>query len=182
MPEYDPTQPKDVKKVLKVISKVYCKFLKSVDFDDELFLRGINEGKNKFLSNAWGLFWQGSKYDKTQYISEKALEELRIKGKNADLVFEHIVPKKAYQTMIENEAKKKKQDLDEKYIESLLSKYWLTATVTADEDKALNRKAKEIGLYSNNQFLRYKEENITLLRNENLVLNQEKFAELSGKL
>ena len=72
--------------------------------------------------------------------------------------------------------------VDEKYIESLLSKYWLTATVTADEDKALNRKAKEIGLYSNNQFLRYKEENITLLRNENLVLNQEKFAELSGKL
>jgi len=34
--------------IIKKLSAVYMKFLLSIDWEDELFLKGINEERNKF--------------------------------------------------------------------------------------------------------------------------------------
>lgn len=180
MSKYDRTQPNEVKQVLKVIASVYCKFLKTIDFEDELYLRGINEGKNKFLSNAWLLMWKGGKYDKTQFISKAAKNLLQEKGNDADLVFEHIVPKKAYQQLIEDEAHKMKQNLSPDFIENILNQYWILATVTKDEDSKLDRKVLDLESYSKNPFIRYEQADIKLVRND-LQVNMEILTQHLGK-
>ena len=100
---------------------------------------GMKEGLRKFLSNLY-IYYFGKK--NTDVYSEEAY---RLKDdKNAEFVFEHIVPKTKYIQEPCYEACMKGQfENGKKFsvesIEELLDKYWKIATVTKEEDKKLNK-------------------------------------------
>jgi hypothetical protein len=86
--------------ILDEMAKAYYKLLKSIDWNDECFVKGIKEGLNKFLSNYF-LYKVGQekfineKYFCSHYFSKAAKEKLQKKD-ISDLVFEHMVPKEEY--------------------------------------------------------------------------------------
>jgi hypothetical protein len=123
--------------VEKRLAKSYYSLLSSIDWSDELLVRGLQEGLNKFLSNAYGnLFPRTNKYHRTHLVSDNALIQLK-QNNYTDLVFEHLVPKSKYiQKPCENEAKR--GTLTTNFIERKLERYWKTATITKKEDLALN--------------------------------------------
>jgi len=119
------------------ISKVYLKLLKSIEWEDKLLTRGIKEGLNKFLSNAYLSFYKHKHYS-THYITKNALNKVKNKDFKG-LVFEHLIPKQKYiQEKCIEAAKLNKIDFD--FIYNLLSKYWILATVTAEENKIIGNK------------------------------------------
>ena len=100
---------------------------------------GLKEGLGKFLSNLY-ISYFGKK--NTDYYSEAAYK-IR-EDKNAELEFEHIVPKARYIQDPCYEASVKGHFEDGKpfsveNIEELLNKYWKIVTVTKEENKKLNK-------------------------------------------
>jgi hypothetical protein len=123
--------------IIKTMSDVYFDFLKSIKWENEFYLKGISEGKNKFLSNAY-LSLYGAKHEICNYHSKEALiilsnPELNKSGK---LIFEHMVPKQKYiQKPCEDVAIK--GGLNKEYIYKLLYDYWFIAMITVEEEKML---------------------------------------------
>jgi hypothetical protein len=74
------------------LALAYVKFLKGVDWSDELVVAGAREGTRKFLSNAhFSLFPR--KHWATHYVSPAALARLEAApARNTGLVWEHVVP------------------------------------------------------------------------------------------
>jgi hypothetical protein len=70
------------------LALAYYKLLTRIDWDDEVFIAGIREGLNKFLSNVYikYLFRGRHKHHKTQFASENALAQMDV-GDYTDLVF-----------------------------------------------------------------------------------------------
>ena len=124
--------------IIEKLAKTYLEFLKSIKWDNELYLKGINEGKNKFLSNAH-LHLCGDKYEISNYHSKEALFLLNNQtgiDNSGKLVFEHMVPKTKYiQKPCEEMAKS--GELTYNFIYDLLEKYWFIATITKEEEKLL---------------------------------------------
>lgn len=113
----------------------------------------MQEGRNKFLSNAWlSLFPKKSKYFTTQFVSRTAHRKLKIEDYE-NLIFEHVVPKHKFQRILEQEARNGKVSL--KRVESILRKNWILATVTKDENKKLLKLPADWDLNENNKFIRY---------------------------
>ena len=128
-----------IQKEIQVIAAAYFKLLKCIDWADPVFVSGIREGKNKFLSNAWLSRAKANKYHKTNWISQDALAQIE-SGDYTDLVFEHLVPKQKYiQDPCERLAMEGRLTLD--YVIDLLSKYWHMATITKEEDSKLSRRS-----------------------------------------
>jgi hypothetical protein len=121
---------------LREMAVAYHKLLTAIDWSNEVLLAGIGEGLNKFLSNAYlkhcckGI----NKYRTTHYASRAALAKME-QNDYTGLVFEHLVPKDGYQKECENRAAA--GDLTVEFIEDLLTKYWLVATITREEDSRL---------------------------------------------
>lgn len=141
----------------------YIKLLKAVDLNDPIVFKGIREGLNKFLSNAY-LAQPGHKYELGHYYSDAAFE--KVKNKDwSDLVFEHMVPKHKYiQKPCMDMAKSGK--IDEEKVKVLVDKYWKIAIITKQEDKLLKGKSMPKGWDKEDVFYRYTKAGIKLTSKE----------------
>jgi hypothetical protein len=153
--------------ILNKLSSSYFLFLSSIHWKDELYLKGISEGKNKFLSNAYLHLCTG-KYSISNYLSLQAkliLNNWEDLYKPGSLVFEHMVPKDKYvQKPCEELAKNQK--LNEKIIFELLDKYWFIATITKDEEKSLlSAKVMPEDWNKEDHLARYTKANIEVVKN-----------------
>lgn len=153
--------------IIKSLSEVYFIFLKSIVWENELYLKGLSEGKNKFLSNAYLHLCVG-KYSIANYFSNEAQlilhnwNDLHVPG---NLVFEHMVPKEKYiQKPCEELAKNGK--INEKIIFDLLNKYWFITTITKEEEKSLlSAKVMPVDWDNEDHHSRYRKSNIELIKN-----------------
>src|SRR5262245_130797 len=121
------------------LAEAYWKLLTSIDWTNEILVKGIQEGLNKFLSNAFASqFPKKKKHHKTHLISDAALEQLKTENYQ-NLVYEHLVPKSQYiQKPCEELAGNGKLTVE--FVTQLLEKFWQVATITKDEDTRLDRK------------------------------------------
>lgn len=128
--------------ILRNLSAKYYKFLSTIDWDDEEYVDTLKECRGTYLTFAFLTLLNSrggyKKYRNTSnYISENAYEMLKDK-KTKGLRFEHMIPKQKYiQDELESLAKSKQ--LGEEKVYSLLNKYWYIATITVEEDRALNK-------------------------------------------
>ena len=161
--------------IIKTLSDTYYIFLQNIEWNNELYLKGIREGKNKFLSNTY-LHLCKDKYRITNYHSKEALLILDNRddiNKSGKLVFEHMVPKDKYiQKPCEEMAKSGDLTVDKIY--KLLMDYWYIATITKEEEKTLKtskimpndwqKQDHEVHL------ARYKETKIELIQNSMWII------------
>ena len=109
----------------------------SIDWSDDLKMKGLNDELKKFVSNAYlRSFKSGTnKYLKVNYFSEKAYKQIKSEDYK-NLIFEHIVPKQKY---IQDPCilKANEKTLTIEFIQDLLKKYWCIATITKEEDSRL---------------------------------------------
>jgi len=144
----------------KIVSATYCRFLNSIDWRDKVFVNGIREGRNKFLSNAFLYLDKRHKYLQGDFYSHEAYK--KCEGNNLKgLVYEHVVPKRKY---IQGPCEKKSRNktLDEKFILDLLSRYWKIAIITRDENSRLNRNSMPASWDRVDVLARYNEAQIKL--------------------
>jgi len=153
--------------IIKTLSETYFIFLQKMEWNNELYLSGIREGKNKFLSNTYLHLCKG-KYSISNYQSKEALSILNGENdiqKSGNLVFEHMVPKDRYiQKPCEDMAKLGVLTTD--FIYDLLEKYWFIATITKQEEKLLKTaKVMPNDWESKGHFARYENTKIELIQN-----------------
>ncbi|MBM7708012.1 hypothetical protein [Enterococcus lemanii] len=131
--------------IINILANKYYCFLNTLDFNDMLFMKGIHEGKGKFLANLHiylatkdlPVKWNDKRYS-TDYVTPAALKVLKT-NRVSGLEYEHVIPKKKYiQDICEQKAKD--GTLTEDFIRSLLDRYLWTATVTSQEHKSLPRR------------------------------------------
>lgn len=148
----------------KILAEVYTKLLNIIEWNDALLVSGINEGKNKFLSNVYlKLINKKSKYYKTHYISKTALIKLR-KKEYSELIFEHMIPKRKYiEIPCENLAAKGK--LTKKFVRNVLNNYWFIATITKIENKKLQKHTMPNNWDKVDIFARYTQADIKIIKN-----------------
>ncbi|MCK9858193.1 hypothetical protein [Paenibacillus sp. ATY16] len=128
--------------IMKELSEKYFMFLKTLHFNDPLYMQAISEGKRKFLPalhmhlasrglpNTHRIFT-------TDFITSKAFENIRKKSFKG-LQYEHIVPKAEYIHDICEQAAKN-NSLTVESIRELINRYLWTATVTKEEHHKLKK-------------------------------------------
>lgn len=126
--------------LISILSKKYYEFLCSLQYHDYLFMKGIHEGKGKFLANLHIYLvtkdlpkgWNDKRYA-TDFVTIAALG--RLKNNSVEgLEYEHLVPKKKYiQDICEQKAKE--GVLTEEFVRNIIQQYLWTATVTKEEHK-----------------------------------------------
>ena len=129
----------------KDIAAAYMELLKCVDWNNRIFMRGIGEGLNKFVANAYLKTLKATNHRRkhlaSQFISLKALEKIRNNDFDG-LIFEHPVPKEEYIfTPCKDKAQNGSLTLD--YINDLFQRYMVTVTITAEENDSLNSYHKD---------------------------------------
>ncbi|MWJ28572.1 hypothetical protein GPM19_10200 [Halomonas sp. ZH2S] len=148
---------------LEPIIKSYYKLLQSLDWSDEVLIRGLREGLNKFPSNAFLRMNPESKYLCGDYYSPSALEKVQSRNFSG-LIFEHMVPKAKYiQKPCEQAAREGSLDINE--MRELFQKYWKIAVITVEENSRLKGHAMPKDWDFENIFSRYQESGIELVKN-----------------
>lgn len=148
--------------ILEAASIAYCKFLSAILWDDVVYMAGIKEGKDKFLSNAVLSLRKGSKYLQGDFYSEAALRKVQIKD-FTNLVHEHMIPKTRYiQKPCEDEARN--NSLTPEFVLDLVKKYWKIAIVTKEEDNVLHKTRMPNSWDGENIFDRYDSAGISLIK------------------
>jgi uncharacterized UPF0160 family protein len=146
------------------LADAYCKFLAGIDWSDKLVVAGSQEGRNKFLSNAFlSMFPCVHKYHRTHLISEAALRQLESKNYE-ELVYEHLVPKSRY-IHLPCEELAERRELTTEFVKAKLEKYWRLATITKSEDSKLHRLAMPENWDGINVLARYEAVGIQLQAN-----------------
>lgn len=154
--------------IISTLASKYYYFLNTLPFNDTLFMKGIHEGKGKFLANLHIYLatkdlpkkWNDKRYS-TDFVTPAALEVLKTNTVSG-LEYEHLIPKKKYiQDICEQKAKD--ETLTEDFIRSLLNRYLWTATVTSQEHKSLSRRVMPLNWNQENINARYEEAGITLV-------------------
>lgn len=146
------------------VVRSYWSLLTSIEWSNDLLVRGLREGLNKFLSNAWLSVVPGSnKYHKTHLISAAALDTLH-RRTSVGLCFEHIVPKQKYiqQPCID---RAKTGTLTLEFVRERFQQYWALATVTAGEDALLRRVSMPDDWDNEDLLARYREADLDLHEN-----------------
>ncbi|MGN5650935.1 hypothetical protein [Bacillus sp. Brlt_9] len=154
--------------LIKTLSEKYYIFLQSVPFEDELFMKGIGEGKRKFLANLHIYLTtkdlpKGKKEKRyaTDYVTPAALDILK-RGSTKGLVYEHLVPKSKYiQDVCEEKAKRGELTVD--FVYEVLNLYLWTATVTEDEDSKLSTRTMPDDWDETNIKFRYDKSDLELI-------------------
>jgi len=160
--------------MIEILADKYVMFLNSLHYDDEFFMVGIREGKNKFFANLHihlaikNVRQINKNIDKkhysTDFVTPDALEVLK-GNSNAKLTYEHLVPKKKYiQDPCEKKAKEGKLTFD--FAKGILNRYLWTATVTKMEDERLLRSTMPDGWDEANIQSRYEYAGIELLSHD----------------
>ena len=144
------------------LAQVYHDLLAAVGplLKDEVFRRGIREGLNKFLSNAW-LSMNGGKHH-TDYYSPAAGNAVRTSDKETRLVYEHMVPKNLFQSMFVQAAQEGTIHSAAE-IRETLNACWYIALITASEEKKLLKNRMPEGWDGKNIFSRYEEAGLELI-------------------
>lgn len=146
---------------LEPIVKAYYKLLQSVDWNDEVLVRGLREGLNKFPSNAFLSMHPESKYLSGDYYSPAALAQVQARDFSG-LIFEHMIPKARYiQKPSERAAEEGRLDLDE--LRVLFQKYWKIAVITVDENVSLRAHAMPLNWDYVDVLARYRESGVELV-------------------
>src|SRR4051794_14340652 len=120
------------------LARAYFALLTAVDWKNEDLITGLREGLNKFLSNVFlkSVLRGTNKHHCTHLISKSALALVEM-GKTEELIFEHVVPKHEYiQRPCEGRAAE--GTLTVRFIEDLIERYWLIASVTVEEARRLS--------------------------------------------
>lgn len=161
-------------KIMEELAKRYYDFLMKLPFDDDLYMKGIGEGKRKFLTNlhiflATRNIPKKHKLYSTDFITPSALEKIRNNPlKGLELEYEHIVPKaKFIHEICENKAMNNTLSIE--FIKDLLLRYLWTATVTKLEHDIL--KDIPFDWNGNDIQIRYSNAGITLLPHNISYLN-----------
>jgi hypothetical protein len=139
---------------LKTLSCSYHKLLTNIDWKDAVFIAGIREGLNKFLSNAFlSIDRSKSKYLKGDFYSCESYKKCSIRDFSG-LIYEHIVPKYKYiQEPCEEMAKKGTLNVD--FIYEILIKYWKIAIITKAENSTLRQRLMPASWDGHNILARY---------------------------
>ena len=153
--------------LLDTLAEKYHANLTSLPYEDELFMIGIREGKNKFLANLHihlakaqlPAGWRDKRYT-TDFVTPVALEQLRTKQLKG-LEYEHLVPKGAF-IQEKCEAKAKTGELTVNFVRDILARYLWTATVTEEEHLRLSRSTMPRWWDKSNIFARYEEAGMKL--------------------
>ncbi|MGE6897073.1 hypothetical protein [Priestia flexa] len=154
--------------IIRTLASKYYYFLTTLAFHDTLFMKGIHEGKSKFLANLHIYLatkdlpkkWNDKRYS-TDFAAPAALEVLKTNTVTG-LEYEHLIPKKKY---IQDICEQKAKDgiLTEDFIRSLLDRYLWTATVTSQEHKSLSRRVMPLNWDQENINARYEVADIALV-------------------
>ncbi|MED2737114.1 hypothetical protein [Bacillus toyonensis] len=161
--------------IIKMLSEKYYIFLQSIPFEDELYMKGIGEGKRKFLANLHIYLTtkdlpKGKKEKRyaTDFVTPAALDILK-KGSTIGLVYEHLVPKSKYiQDVCEDKAKAGELTVD--FVYQLLDLYLWTATVTEYEDTKLSTRTMPDDWDETNIKLRYDISGLDLIEHNKVYL------------
>jgi len=157
------------KQYLDKIAEAYYKLLLKIDWEDPIFMNGIREGLNKFLSNAYLKSYPTHKYLKGDFYSTNAKKQIE-SGNVKGLIFEHMVPKSEYiQKPCEKIAEKKDEQLTIDFIKDLLYKYWWIAIVTKEENALLMKNKMPSDWDQANIHARYDAEKIELIPVKNVL-------------
>jgi hypothetical protein len=147
-----------------IMAERYAVLLNSIPWQDEYYVEAMQEGLNKFLSNLHlYLYGRRNKYHKTHYVSPSALLKME-SDDYSGLVFEHMVPKDAY-IQKPCEVLAQQAPINVEFILDLLGRYWSIATITAEEDRKLNKNEMPDDWDGINVFYRYEQAGIMLIRN-----------------
>jgi hypothetical protein len=157
--------------IIKTLANKYYKFLGAHPYHDQLYMKGIHEGKGKFLANLHIYLatkdlpknWNDKRYS-TDFATPAALEILKNNSVNG-LEYEHLIPKKKYiQDLCEQKAIE--GSLTEEFVKDIISQYLWTATVTTQEHKLLSRRVMPSNWDNRNIKAIYEYAGITLLNHE----------------
>ncbi|WP_018623413.1 hypothetical protein [Kangiella aquimarina] len=147
---------------LSPLISAYYKLLTSIDWNDQILVKGLREGLNKFPSNTFlNLHPAKHKYLCGHFYSKPALQTVK-SNIFSGLIFEHMVPKREYiQRPCEIAAAQNTLSID--YVKSLFDKYWRIAIITKEEDKSLKSKSMPHNWDKKDIHARYKESGIILI-------------------
>lgn len=157
--------------IIQTLANKYYQFLGALQYHDQLYMKGIHEGKGKFLANLHIHLatkdlpkkWNDKRYS-TDFVTPAALETLKNNSVNG-LEYEHLIPKKKYiQDLCEQKAIE--GSLTEEFVRDIISQYLWTATVTTQEHKLLSRRVMPSNWDNRNIKARYESAGITLLNHE----------------
>lgn len=158
---------------MRIYADNYYYFLRSLPYDNEIYMKGMGEARTKFLANLHITTtkeylpkgYKNWRYT-TDYVSEKALELLKKRQwGRGELVYEHIVPKTKYiKEACENAAQN--GELSPDFIYHLLMRYYWTATIHKTEDNLLIKNTMPKEWDEVNIFARYDEANIKLIKHD----------------
>lgn len=154
--------------IINILARKYYDFLIVLPYHDHLFMKGIHEGKGKFLANLHIYLatkdlpkkWNDKRYS-TDFVTPAAFEILKSNSVNG-LEYEHLIPKKKY---IQDICEQKAQEgtLTEDFVRCLINRYLWTATVTKEEHKLLSRRVMPMNWDKENIKARYEEAGIILI-------------------
>lgn len=147
---------------IELVIESYYKLLQSIDWGDEVLVRGMREGLNKFPTNAFLSLHPGSKYLTGNFYSRYALSKVQSKDFSG-LVFEHMIPKAKYiQKPCEQAAKEGRLNINE--IRGLFQEYWKISVITTEENSRLKSHSMPADWDFKNIFYRYQEAGIELIK------------------
>jgi len=152
--------------VLAAMADAYVAFLKGFPWGVPLAESGAREGLNKFIKNAYLGAFRGMKYRKAPLVTAAALKRLRKKPVRR-LVFEHVVPTTLIQVECEQLARAGRLSKD--HVLSWLRQYWVTATVTKEEDGHLSKVTMPADWDRRDPFARYRLAGLILIPNPEAV-------------
>lgn len=144
------------------MADAYTAFLNGFPWEMPLAYEGGREGINKFIKNAFLGAFRGNKYRKAPLATPAAAQRLTI-GLTTGLVLEHVVPTVLLQRPAEQAARS--AQLTREFVLSWLRRYWVTATVTKDEDRRLIRDQMPDRWDGVDVFARYRQAGMALMPN-----------------
>ncbi len=157
MPQERPSR----EEFLPRMAKAYYDFLKAIAplmSGNKDIEAGLKEGLRKFLSNVHISIVKDKHI--TDYYSEKAYDQLSI-GNDDNLIYEHTVPKRRYQSEIVN-AFMSDRPMSEDEIRGKLERCWFLASITKDEDKKLPSNMPKGWKEGDDPLARYREAHIVV--------------------
>lgn len=164
--------------IMRILAENYYFFLKNLPFENDIYLEGMGEARNKFLANLHITITKKYLPKKrkdwrytTDYISVRALELLKRGTWNSgELIYEHMVPKTRYiKEVCEKQAKT--GEISPEHIYQLLIKYFWTATIHGEENKLLSKSMMPNDWDGENIFARYNSAKITLIEHDKTYLS-----------